>query len=127
MVCIPCIILPVALWVYAKFLQPFILRWMPPTWRAWLDNWLYPTCPVKPPPSKTPVSNEGSTTDEKGNRSETENGELKHRKIGSDETGQESDEDGLEKSCCGGKGKSPSDTLECNGHIVVGGPDKKID
>uniref|UniRef100_A0A914HD85 Autophagy protein 5 n=1 Tax=Globodera rostochiensis TaxID=31243 RepID=A0A914HD85_GLORO len=48
MVCVPCIILPFVLAIYLKFVQPFILRFVPQRWKLWFDSVLYPTCPVKP-------------------------------------------------------------------------------
>ena len=63
MVCIPCILLPLALWIYHKFLHPLIWRVMPENWRAWLDNKFYPTCPVKPPPPATNGTGDKSVND----------------------------------------------------------------
>ncbi|CAJ0585839.1 unnamed protein product, partial [Mesorhabditis spiculigera] len=54
MVCVPCIILPVLLAIYLKFIQPLIMRFMPERWVHFLDPILYPTCPVKIPPPATP-------------------------------------------------------------------------
>ncbi|VDP01680.1 unnamed protein product [Soboliphyme baturini] len=47
MVCIPCILIPFALWVYCKFIQPYVLRFIPVNWRSWADSWLYPVCPLQ--------------------------------------------------------------------------------
>ncbi|VDN52178.1 unnamed protein product [Dracunculus medinensis] len=47
MVCVPCIILPVILAIYLKFIQPFILRFLPQSWRSKFDAILYPTCPLQ--------------------------------------------------------------------------------
>lgn len=69
MVCIPCIILPVALWIYMKFIQPLILRILPQAWREKVDNWLYPTCPVKAPPTK---KSENSSTEGKNDEKNSE-------------------------------------------------------
>ncbi|MFH4981961.1 hypothetical protein AB6A40_008670 [Gnathostoma spinigerum] len=53
MVCIPCIILPVILFIYIRFIQPLVLRLLPPAWMAKFDAIFYPTCPARPPsPSK---------------------------------------------------------------------------
>lgn len=49
MVCVPCIILPVILAIYLKFIQPFIIRFVPDAWKAKLDLILYPTCSVQLP------------------------------------------------------------------------------
>uniref|UniRef100_A0A914WUA6 CR032 protein n=1 Tax=Plectus sambesii TaxID=2011161 RepID=A0A914WUA6_9BILA len=68
MVCIPCIIVPAALFIYLKFLQPIILRFVPQRWQAWLDSLLYPTCPVKPPVA--------SSTAAKHNHSDISEGEC---------------------------------------------------
>ncbi len=62
MVCIPCIILPVVLAIYLRFIQPFILYMLPTSWRVRVDTWLYPTCPVRLPPSST-VTNDGQVGD----------------------------------------------------------------
>lgn len=64
MVCIPCIILPVAIWIYMKFIQPLILRILPASWREKVDNWLYPTCPVKAPPPAKKVENSSEKNEE---------------------------------------------------------------
>uniref|UniRef100_A0A7E4UVW2 UPF0729 protein n=1 Tax=Panagrellus redivivus TaxID=6233 RepID=A0A7E4UVW2_PANRE len=52
MVCVPCIILPVLLAIYVRFIQPIVLRYVPDQWKNWLDNLLYPTCalPRRPVP-----------------------------------------------------------------------------
>uniref|UniRef100_A0A915KBI8 Uncharacterized protein n=1 Tax=Romanomermis culicivorax TaxID=13658 RepID=A0A915KBI8_ROMCU len=47
MVCIPCILIPLFLWIYCKFLQPYVIRLVPRRWRASVDAYLYPTCPLK--------------------------------------------------------------------------------
>lgn len=59
MVCIPCILVPLALWLYNKFLHPYVIQLVPIKWRAKVDGWLYPTCPLKM--AKQPVSVENST------------------------------------------------------------------
>ena len=46
MVCVPCIILPILLAIYVKFIQPIVLRFVPEAWKAKVDSWLYPTCPI---------------------------------------------------------------------------------
>uniref|UniRef100_A0A914Z6F8 Uncharacterized protein n=1 Tax=Panagrolaimus superbus TaxID=310955 RepID=A0A914Z6F8_9BILA len=59
MVCVPCIILPVLLGLYLRFIQPFILRYIPEGWKEKFDAYLYPTCPIKrPQPVKTTDKNE---------------------------------------------------------------------
>ncbi|CAJ0608384.1 unnamed protein product [Cylicocyclus nassatus] len=60
MVCVPCIFLPILLAIYLKFIQPFVLRILPEKWVTFLDPYLYPTCPAKPPPT---VSKENETGD----------------------------------------------------------------
>lgn len=67
MVCVPCIILPVLLAIYLKFIQPLIMRFVPDSWKAKVDAVLYPTCPVSIP--KPASSTE--LTDEKGVKNET--------------------------------------------------------
>lgn len=64
MVCVPCIILPVLLAIYVKFIQPLILRFVPDRWKAKFDAFLYPTCPIQ----KQPVN----TTDSKEDEEETD-------------------------------------------------------
>uniref|UniRef100_A0A915P5F3 Uncharacterized protein n=1 Tax=Meloidogyne floridensis TaxID=298350 RepID=A0A915P5F3_9BILA len=54
MVCVPCIFLPFLLAIYLKFVQPFILRFVPERWKIWFDSILYPTCPVKVPTHPEP-------------------------------------------------------------------------
>jgi len=66
MVCIPCILVPVLLWLYCKFLQPLIMKYVPAKYRNWLDGILYPTCPLQPPPSAPLVAD----SDEKNKTSE---------------------------------------------------------
>ncbi|KRZ69286.1 UDP-N-acetylglucosamine transporter [Trichinella papuae] len=44
MVCIPCILVPFFLWLYIKFIQPLVWRYVPEKWRTSVDYWLYPTC-----------------------------------------------------------------------------------
>ncbi|KRZ60978.1 UDP-N-acetylglucosamine transporter [Trichinella nativa] len=51
MVCIPCILVPFFLWLYIKFIQPFIWRYVPEKWRTSVDYWLYPTCKVRDLPA----------------------------------------------------------------------------
>ena len=34
MVCIPCIVIPVLLWIFYKFIQPFILKF----WNPWVSK-----------------------------------------------------------------------------------------
>ncbi|KAI6172286.1 hypothetical protein M3Y98_00956100 [Aphelenchoides besseyi] len=46
MVCVPCIILPILVVIYVRFIQPLILRFVPDRWKARIDSVLYPTCPV---------------------------------------------------------------------------------
>uniref|UniRef100_A0A0N5A722 Uncharacterized protein n=1 Tax=Parastrongyloides trichosuri TaxID=131310 RepID=A0A0N5A722_PARTI len=46
MVCLPCCILPILLAIYLKFIQPIILKYVPERWKAKVDAWLYPTCPL---------------------------------------------------------------------------------
>ncbi|KAL6733717.1 hypothetical protein Aduo_004342 [Ancylostoma duodenale] len=58
MVCVPCIFLPILLAIYLKFIQPYILRILPERWVNFLDPYLYPTCPAKPPPPVVKESNE---------------------------------------------------------------------
>ena len=54
MVCIPCILVPVALWLYVRFIQPLVMRFIPEKYRSWLDGILYPMCPAKlPPPAES--------------------------------------------------------------------------
>lgn len=51
MVCVPCILIPLAVWIYYKFLQPYVVPLIPERWRNWVDSMLYPTgtCPIKAP------------------------------------------------------------------------------
>jgi hypothetical protein len=49
MVCVPCIVVPFLMVIYLKFVQPFILRFVPERWKTRFDSWLYPTCPVSVP------------------------------------------------------------------------------
>ncbi|KRY18171.1 UDP-N-acetylglucosamine transporter [Trichinella patagoniensis] len=51
MVCIPCILVPFFLWLYIKFIQPLIWRYVPEKWRTRVDYWLYPTCKVRDLPA----------------------------------------------------------------------------
>ncbi|KRZ90197.1 UDP-N-acetylglucosamine transporter [Trichinella sp. T8] len=51
MVCIPCILVPFFLWLYIKFIQPLIWRYVPEKWRTTVDYWLYPTCKVRDLPA----------------------------------------------------------------------------
>uniref|UniRef100_A0AC35UCL3 UPF0729 protein n=1 Tax=Rhabditophanes sp. KR3021 TaxID=114890 RepID=A0AC35UCL3_9BILA len=53
MVCLPCVVLPIFLAIYLKFIQPLIFRFMPDTWKAKLDSILYPTCPLNIPKNQT--------------------------------------------------------------------------
>uniref|UniRef100_A0A914DAY3 Uncharacterized protein n=1 Tax=Acrobeloides nanus TaxID=290746 RepID=A0A914DAY3_9BILA len=46
MICCPCFLLPVLLAIYLKFIQPLIWRFVPEAWRARIDAWLYPLCPM---------------------------------------------------------------------------------
>lgn len=68
MVCVPCIILPVLLAIYLRFIQPFILRFVPEQWKVKFDAYLYPTCPIqRPPPPKNDGENETEAEAEKLN------------------------------------------------------------
>ncbi|KAI6183833.1 hypothetical protein M3Y97_00531100 [Aphelenchoides bicaudatus] len=64
MVCVPCIILPVLTFIYIRFIQPLILRFIPDRWKAKFDSVLYPTCPInmddppKPATSQAPTDNQ---------------------------------------------------------------------
>ncbi|VDO33798.1 conserved hypothetical protein [Brugia malayi] len=49
MVCVPCILLPVLLALYIKFIQPIVFRFLPESWRTTFDALLYPTCPIQIP------------------------------------------------------------------------------
>ncbi|KRX26475.1 UDP-N-acetylglucosamine transporter [Trichinella nelsoni] len=51
MVCIPCILVPFFLWLYIKFIQPLIWRYVPEKWRTSVDYWFYPTCKVRDLPA----------------------------------------------------------------------------
>uniref|UniRef100_A0AC34QKC8 Uncharacterized protein n=1 Tax=Panagrolaimus sp. JU765 TaxID=591449 RepID=A0AC34QKC8_9BILA len=61
MVCVPCIILPVLLAIYVRFIQPFILRFVPEQWKTKFDAFLYPTCPI---PKRQKPAVEEQTEDE---------------------------------------------------------------
>ncbi|ETN73959.1 hypothetical protein RB195_017168 [Necator americanus] len=61
MVCVPCIFLPILLAIYLKFIQPYVLRFLPERWVTFLDPYLYPTCPAKPPPQVKQDSNESES------------------------------------------------------------------
>uniref|UniRef100_A0A1I7XDU1 UPF0729 protein n=1 Tax=Heterorhabditis bacteriophora TaxID=37862 RepID=A0A1I7XDU1_HETBA len=73
MVCVPCIFLPILLAIYLKFIQPYVLRFLPEQWVNFLDPILYPTCPAKPP-SPSQVNNE---TDKSPSPSCVKNNDLK--------------------------------------------------
>lgn len=64
MVCVPCIILPVLLAIYLKFIQPLILRFVPDSWKTRVDAVLYPTCPVllQKPASSTELDNNSTNS-----------------------------------------------------------------
>uniref|UniRef100_A0AAF5PY37 Uncharacterized protein n=1 Tax=Wuchereria bancrofti TaxID=6293 RepID=A0AAF5PY37_WUCBA len=49
MVCVPCILLPVLLALYIKFIQPIVFRFLPQSWRTTFDELLYPTCSIQIP------------------------------------------------------------------------------
>uniref|UniRef100_A0A8R1XKF0 Uncharacterized protein n=1 Tax=Onchocerca volvulus TaxID=6282 RepID=A0A8R1XKF0_ONCVO len=51
MVCVPCILLPVLLAIYIKFIQPIIFRLLPESWRTTFDAVLYPTCQIPATPA----------------------------------------------------------------------------
>uniref|UniRef100_A0AC35EX49 Uncharacterized protein n=2 Tax=Panagrolaimus sp. PS1159 TaxID=55785 RepID=A0AC35EX49_9BILA len=78
MVCLPCIILPVCLAIYLRFIQPLILRFVPEGWKQKFDAYLYPTCPIK----RQPVA--------KADANETEAEEVK---------------DGADTTCCNSDSK----------------------
>ncbi|EFO17138.1 hypothetical protein LOAG_11362 [Loa loa] len=52
MVCVPCILLPILLAIYIKFIQPVVFRLLPESWRTTFDAVLYPTCPVPSAPAQ---------------------------------------------------------------------------
>lgn len=59
MVCVPCILLPILLAIYIRFIQPIVFRLLPESWRTTFDAILYPTCPTGVPLSSS-TQNEGS-------------------------------------------------------------------
>jgi len=62
MVCIPCILIPAALWLYMRFIQPLIMRIMPAEWKQKFDNFFYSQqCPIKPPPPSSSKTNANGT------------------------------------------------------------------
>ncbi|KAI6228388.1 hypothetical protein M3Y95_00617200 [Aphelenchoides besseyi] len=65
MVCVPCIILPILVVIYVRFIQPLILRFVPARWKARIDSVLYPTCPVnlRDRPKATKNTTEATATD----------------------------------------------------------------
>ncbi|CAG9532575.1 unnamed protein product [Cercopithifilaria johnstoni] len=46
MVCVVCILPPILLAIYIKFIQPVILRLLPESWKMKFNALLYPTCPI---------------------------------------------------------------------------------
>ncbi|KAL3995524.1 hypothetical protein ACH3XW_26160 [Acanthocheilonema viteae] len=60
MVCVLCILPPILLAIYIKFIQPIILRLLPESWRNTFDSLLYPTCPIR-----TASAQDTSTTSNK--------------------------------------------------------------
>ncbi|VDK29248.1 unnamed protein product [Gongylonema pulchrum] len=76
MVCIPCILLPIVLAIYIKFIQPIIFRLLPESWRTTFDALLYPTCPV-PVTQPVPTEDKASTHDQSAQLAECDAGEGK--------------------------------------------------
>ncbi|PAV90212.1 hypothetical protein WR25_08299 [Diploscapter pachys] len=64
MVCVPCILLPALMFIYMKFIAPYLYRILPERWVHILDPYLYPTCPVKIPEA------EGNETENNGKTEE---------------------------------------------------------
>uniref|UniRef100_A0A915E628 Uncharacterized protein n=1 Tax=Ditylenchus dipsaci TaxID=166011 RepID=A0A915E628_9BILA len=58
MVCVPCILLPFLLAIYLKFIQPFVLKFVPQAWKARLDALLYPTATCPLPKNKPVIVNQ---------------------------------------------------------------------
>ncbi|VDN06826.1 unnamed protein product [Thelazia callipaeda] len=46
MVCVPCILLPIVLAIYIRFIQPIVFRLLPESWRVAFDAVMYPTCRI---------------------------------------------------------------------------------
>uniref|UniRef100_A0A0L8FS40 Uncharacterized protein n=1 Tax=Octopus bimaculoides TaxID=37653 RepID=A0A0L8FS40_OCTBM len=58
MVCIPCIVIPFFLWIFHRFLRPFILKFWDP-WKKPISSAADTTNSTKtstPPPNDAPVS-----------------------------------------------------------------------
>lgn len=51
MVCLPCLLPPILLAIFIKFVQPVILRLLPESWKKTFDALLYPTCPIPTAPA----------------------------------------------------------------------------
>lgn len=47
MVCLPCILPPILLAIFIKFVQLIVLRLLPESWKTAFDALLYPTCPIR--------------------------------------------------------------------------------
>ncbi|GAV05576.1 hypothetical protein RvY_15681 [Ramazzottius varieornatus] len=60
MVCIPCILIPAFLWIYHKFIRPYmgpvfvkLEEWMAPLKAKWCPECVDGVCPIKPSKSKS--------------------------------------------------------------------------
>lgn len=88
MVCIPCIIAPVVLWIWFKFIQPLL---QPIVSRIW-QNYQLPTpfadltCPM--PAKKKP--NTTDTTEDKDSKCPVSNSENEAATVGGDESKKDS-------------------------------------
>ncbi|VDK85040.1 unnamed protein product [Litomosoides sigmodontis] len=56
MVCLPCLLPPILLAIFIKFIQPIILRLLPQSWRKAFDALLYPTCAIPTAPAENVAS-----------------------------------------------------------------------
>uniref|UniRef100_A0A0R3RZP0 Secreted protein n=1 Tax=Elaeophora elaphi TaxID=1147741 RepID=A0A0R3RZP0_9BILA len=52
MVCVLCLLPPIIMVIYIKFIQPLVLRLLPESWRTAFDALLYPTCPIRVAPTQ---------------------------------------------------------------------------
>ncbi|NXY90412.1 CR032 protein, partial [Alcedo cyanopectus] len=65
MVCIPCIVIPVLLWVYKKFLEPYIYPVIAPfVKRVWPKKAVEENTPVKENPGGNPRTPSGTRQDQ---------------------------------------------------------------
>lgn len=77
MVCIPCIVIPLFLWIFHRFLQPLIMPYLPEKAQKWFNVRMKGYGIVKDEDSTTDSEGKSSETKETDDADQTSNGTAK--------------------------------------------------